>query len=568
MFIVGLSGLLIDGAACVLDGEGRVVAAVEEERPTRVKHASMRLSGGLPYRSLELCFKVAGIRWDDVGHVGYFFEPWREFRSMVGFRLGKAWRAPAVGAYYGAYHLDILRGHLAVPRMLAQQRGYRARFSYLSHHLTHAASAFYVSPYERAAVLVMDAMSERESTSTYVGEGTRLRRLKTVDFPHSWGFLYSMFTRHLGFQPNSDEYKVMGLAAYGRPTFLPDILRMIQLQKTGEPKLDLSYFDPAFRGPTYFSDKFFRVFGPARERDEPVTDLHRDLAASIQRALEISALAMADDLHRATGARQLCVAGGVGLNCLMNSRLRLESPFRDVFVPPGPHDGGAAMGAALAVAHQQLALPRRYVMTSAGLGQEYSDAEIRATLESCKAPVMRSADIEKDVAELLAQGKIVGWFQGRMEWGPRALGYRSILADPTRPDMKDRVNAAVKYREDFRPFAPAVLAESAADWFLDIDDSPFMLFVARVRPERAAKIPAVLHVDGTARLQTVNRAEHPKFWGLIRAFSDVRGVPMVLNTSFNVQGEPIVASPRDAVRCFYGCGLDALAIGDYLLLKA
>jgi carbamoyltransferase len=251
----------------------------------------------------------------------------------------------------------------------------------------------------------------------------------------------------------------------------------------------------------------------------------------------------------------------------MNSRLRLESPFRDVFVPPGPHDGGAAMGAALVVAHQQLGLPRRYVMTSAGLGPEYSEEQIRATLESCKASYTRSADIEKDVAELLAQGKIVGWFQGRMEWGPRALGYRSILADPTRADMKDRVNAAVKYREDFRPFAPAVLAESAADWFLDIADSPFMLFVARARPEQAAKIPAVLHVDGTARLQTVDQTAHPKFWRLSRAFAELRGVPMVLNTSFNVQGEPIVASPRDAVRCFASCGLDALAIGDYLLMK-
>jgi carbamoyltransferase len=567
-YIVGLSGLLIDGAACVLDPEGRVVAAVEEERPTRAKHASMRFSGGLPQRSLELCFKTAGIGWKDVGHVGYFFEPWREFRSMVGFRLGKAWWAPQVAAYYGAYQLDILRGHLAVPRLLAQQRGYRARFSYLSHHLTHAASAFYVSPYERAALLVMDAMSERESITFYVGEGSRIRRLKRFDFPHSWGFLYSMFTRHLGFLPNSDEYKVMGLAAYGQPTFLPEILRMIRLQRTGEPKLDFSYFDAAFRGPTYFSDKFVRAFGPARAPDEPVTEAHRDIAASIQRALEMSALTMAGELHRMTGLRQLCVAGGVGLNCLMNTRLRLESPFRDVFVPPGPHDGGASMGAALAVAHQELGLPRRYVMTSAGLGPEYSDAEIQATLASCKAPYARSADIEKDVAELLAQGKIVGWFQGRMEWGPRALGYRSILADPTRPDMKNRVNAAVKYREDFRPFAPAVLAESAGDWFSDIKESPFMLFVARARPEQAAKIPAVLHVDGTARLQTVDRAEHPKFWGLIRAFADLRGVPMVLNTSFNVQGEPIVASPRDAVRCFYSCGLDALAIGDYLLFKA
>lgn len=567
MHIVGLSGLLIDGAACLLDSQGRVVTAVEEERPTRVKHASMRFSGGLPYRSLDLCLKAAGIGWEAVGHVGYFFEPWRELRRMCAFRFRKAWWTPAVVAYYAAYQLDCLRGHLAVPRLLAQQKGYRAEFSYLSHHLTHAASAFYVSPYDRAAILVMDAMSERESTSFFLGEGTRIKCLKRIDFPQSWGFLYSMFTQYLGFKSNSDEYKVMGLAAYGKPTFVPEILTMIRLQRTGEPRLDWSYFDAAFRGPTYFSDKFFRIFGPPRLKDEPVTERHQNLAASIQHVLETSALSMAEELYRLTGVKQLCVAGGVGLNCLMNSRLLLESPFRDVFVPPGPHDGGCAMGAALLVAHQQLGRPRGYVMTTVGLGPEYSDADIRVTLESCKVGYTRSANIEADTADLLAQGKIVGWFQGRMEWGPRALGYRSILADPTRPEMRDRVNAVVKYREDFRPFAPAVLAESVGDYFLDIKESPFMLFVARARPEQASKIPSVLHVDGTARLQTVDRATHPRFWNMIRAFADRRGVPMVLNTSFNVQGEPIVSTPRDAVRCFFSCGLDVLAIGDYLVFK-
>jgi len=413
----------------------------------------------------------------------------------------------------------------------------------------------------------MDAMSERESISFFHGEGTQIKLIKRHDFPHSWGFLYSLFTQYLGFRPNSDEYKVMGLAAYGKPTFLAEITRMIRLQPTGEPKLDWSYFDPAFRGPAYFSRKFYQTFGPPRERDEPVTERHQNLAASIQRALEVSALTLAEDLHGLTGSTRLCVAGGVGLNCLMNSRLLLESPFSEVFVPPGPHDAGCAMGAALLVAHQQLQRPRGHAMSTAGLGPEYSDAEIRATLEACKVSFSHSAHIEEDVADLIARGQIVGWFQGRMEWGPRALGYRSILADPTRPEMRDRVNAIIKYREDFRPFAPAVLAEAATDYFLDIKESPFMLFVARARPEQAAKIPSVLHVDGTARLQTVDQAVNPKFWRLIRAFADRRGVPMVLNTSFNVQGEPIVAAPRDALRCFFASGLDALAIGDYLLRK-
>ncbi|MBM4134778.1 MAG: carbamoyltransferase [Nitrospira sp.] len=567
MYIVGLAGLLIDGAACVVDPRGRVIAAVEEERPSRVKHASMRFAGGLPYGSLELCFRAAGIGWDQVDHVGYFFQPWREFYRMSAFRLRKAWPAPSVAAYYGVHHLDSLRGHLAVPRFLSLQKGYRAQFHNLSHHLTHAASTFYVSPYESAAILILDAMSERESISFFMGEGTRIKLLKRVNFPHSWGFLYSLFTQYLGFRPNSDEYKVMGLAAYGKPTFLAEILRMIRLQATGEPSLDWSYFDSAFRGPRYVSDKFYRTFGPPRHKDEPVTERHQDLAASIQKALEISVLSLAKDLHRLTRAKRLCVAGGVGLNCLMNSRLLLEGPFSEVYVPPSPHDAGCAIGAALLIAHQIRGLPREYVMTPASLGPEYSDAEVRAVLESCKVRFSQSEDIEADVADLIAQGNIVGWFQGRMEWGPRALGQRSILADPTRPGMKDRVNAVVKFREDFRPFAPAVLAEAAGDYFLDIKESPFMLFVARVRPEHASTIPAVLHVDGTARLQTVDRTLAPRFWRLIRAFADRRGVPMVLNTSFNVQGEPIVATPRDAVRCFFSCGLDALGIGNYLVRK-
>jgi carbamoyltransferase len=567
MYIVGLAGLLIDGATCIVDPQGRVVAAVEEERPTRVKHASMRFSGGLPSRSLEACFKTAGIGWKDVSHVGYFFQPWRELFSMCAFRFRKAWWAPHVAAYYAAYQLDCLRGHLAVPRFLALQEGYRAEFSYLSHHLAHAASAFYVSPYDSAAILVMDAMSERESISFFLGEGTRIKRIKRVDFPHSWGFLYSMFTQHLGFLPNSDEYKVMGLAAYGKPTFLRDVLKMVRLQRTGEPRLDWSYFDPAFRGPAYFSRKFYRTFGPPRRREEPVTERHQDLAASIQRVLEISALALAEDLHRLSQSKKLCVAGGVGLNCLMNSRLLQEGPFSEVFIPPAPHDAGCAMGAALLIAHQKLGWQRQHVMTNAALGPGYSEEEIRKTLEACKLRFSRSAHIEEDMAELIAEGKVVGWFQGRMEWGPRALGFRSILADPTRPEMRNRVNEVVKYREDFRPFAPAVLAEAAADYFLDIKESPFMLFVARVRPEQASKISSVLHVDGTARLQTVDRTVNPKFWRLIRAFADRRGVPMVLNTSFNVQGEPIVSSPRDAIRCFFASGLDALAIGDYVVRK-
>jgi carbamoyltransferase len=567
-YIIGLAGLVIDGATCVVGPDGAIAAAVEEERPARLKHASMRSSGGLPYRSIESCLKTAGIGWRDVSDVGYFFQPWREFRRMTTFRLGASGLAPAVAAYYGAYQLEILRGHLAVPRLLKQQDGYRARFSCWNHHLTHAASAFYPTSFDSAAILVMDAFGERDSISFLVGEGTGIRRLRHFDFPSSWGFLYSQFTRHLGFEPNSDEYKVMGLAAFGEPDLLDDVLRLVRLSNIGVPELDRSYFDSAFRGPAYFGPKFYQVFGPPRKRGEPVTDRHRSIAASIQRALEISGLRLAQELRRLTGETRLCIAGGTALNCTMNTRILCESGFADVFVPPAPHDSGCAAGAALLVRHQQLGLPRADAMTTASLGAEYTDAEIRATLEACKLRFEQSADIASDTADLLCRGLIVGWFQGRGEWGPRALGSRSILADPTRSDMKDRVNASVKYREDFRPFAPSVLAEAAGDYFLDVTKSPFMLFVSRVRPERAAEIPAVLHVDNTARLQTVEKSSSPLYYRMIQAFAARRGVPMVLNTSFNVQGEPIVTTPRDAVRCLFGSGLDALVIGRYIVRKA
>lgn len=413
----------------------------------------------------------------------------------------------------------------------------------------------------------MDAFGERDSISFLVGEGTRIRRLCHFDFPCSWGFLYSQFTRHLGFEPNSDEYKVMGLAAFGEPALLDDVLRLVRLSKIGVPELDRSYFDSSFRGPAYFGPKFYQAFGPPRKRGEPVTDVHRTIAASVQRALEMSALRMAEELFRLTGEKHLCVAGGTALNCTMNSRLLLESRFATVDVPPAPHDAGCAAGAALLVRHQQLGLPRADPMKDAYLGAEFTDADIRATLEACKLSFEQSSDVAADTADLLSRGLIVGWFQGRAEWGPRALGARSILADLTRADMKDRVNASVKYREDFRPFAPSVLAEAVDEYFLDVRESPFMLFVARARPERAAEIPAVLHVDNTARLQTVDKTANPLYYRMIQAFAARRRVPMVLNTSFNVQGEPIVTTPRDAVRCFFGSGLDALVIGRYIVKK-
>ncbi len=567
MNILGLSGLMIDGAACLLQ-DGQVVSAVEEERPLRFKQASMKLSGGLPRQAIELCFAHAGITWDHVDHVAYFFRPWLEYARMTAFRWRKAFWAPQVASYYTVYHLELLKGHLAVPRLIREEcNGHVPRVHWWGHHLTHAASAFYVSPFEEAAILVMDAVGERDCTSFFLGRGTRITRLRTWAFPHSWGFVYSMVTQHLGFRANRDEYKVMALAAFAKPASLKTLQRVIGLQPDGSLRLDWSYFDPAFRGPRYFSRKFYETFGPARKPGEPLTERHAALAASLQELLEQSALCLVRQLHRLTRVEALCIAGGVGLNSCMNGRLAREGPFRKLFVPPAPHDAGSAMGAALLSAHLLLKQPRRTILTSALLGPEFSDEQIRAALDASKVQYEERADLATDVARLLAQGQVVAWFQGRMEWGPRALGARSILADPTTSQMRDRVNRAVKHRESFRPFAPAVLEERAHEYFELTQPSPFMLLVVPVRPERKDEIPAVVHVDGTARVQTVAKESNPLFWTLINRFADLTGVPMVLNTSFNVDGEPIVCSPQDALRCFFSTGIDALAIGRYLLRK-
>ena len=559
---------MIDGAACLIQ-DGRLVAAVEEERPLRFKQASMKLSGGLPSRAIELCFRQAGIGWNDVDHVAYFFRPWLEFARMNAFRWRKAFWAPHVAGYYTIYHLDMLKGHLAVPHLVRSRcNGHAPAVHFWGHHLTHAASAFYVSPFDEAAILVMDAVGERDCTSFFVGQGSQIKRLRSWAFPHSWGFVYAMMTQYLGFRANRDEYKVMGLAAFGRPTQAAQLERILGLQPDGSLRLNWSYFDPAFRGPRYFSQKFYDTFGPARAPDEPLTEHHQDMASTLQEVLERSALRLAETLYRLTRVPALCIAGGVGLNCSMNGRLAREGRFRELFIPPAPHDAGSAMGAALLTQHLLLKQPRHAPLSHALLGPEFSNDAVRTALEASKVRYEQRPDIAADVADLLAQGRVVAWFQGRMEWGPRALGSRSILADPTRPEMQAALNRLIKHREPFRPFAPSVLAERVQDYFELSQASPFMQFVAPVRPEHRREIPAVVHVDGTARVQTVTQESNPLYWRLIKLFEEKRGVPLLLNTSFNVDGEPIVSTPEDAIRCFFSTGLDALAMGDCLVKKA
>jgi len=561
MNILGIGGYSHDSAAALVC-DGRLVAAVAEERLTRVKH-----QGGVPYRAVQYCLDAAGIGPDEVDHVGCYMRPLLRLGRRVPYRLRHAPRHPVWSGGYIAYELvhNALYGH-----GMRGLRGKKAKLHFMEHHPAHAASAFLVSPFDEAALLCTDYVGEFAATWTGVGRGTDIRRIRARNYPHSLGVFYSGMTDYLGFLRASDEYKVMGLASYGEPAYLDEFRKIIQPRPDGTYRLDLSWFQchvaPGSRC-GYFSDKFLRRFGPPRKKGEPVEQRHMDLAASAQRLVEEIVLNVAKRLHADTGLNRLCMAGGVALNCAMNGRLLRESPFDEIFVQPAAGDDGIAIGAAFQLHHRLTGAGRDFTMRDARLGPEFTDGEIRRFLDGAKIPYEAPEDVEETAARLIAAGNIVGWFQGRMEFGPRALGGRSILADPTRPDMKDLLNKHVKHREDFRPFAPSCLAERAGEFFEGCGESPFMLFVHPVNPEKRGAVPAITHVDGTARVQTVSRDVDPKFYRLIEAFERLRGVPMVLNTSFNVMGEPIVCTPAEAVRCFYSTGMDAFVVGGCVVRK-
>lgn len=561
MNILGIGGYSHDSAAALLV-DGKLVAAVAEERLTRVKH-----QGGAPAKAVQYCLESAGLTMDDVDHVGCYMRPFLRVGRRLPYRLTQCLRSPVYSAGFMAYEVAHNALYLMNMRGL---RGAKARLHCMEHHPAHAASAFLVSPFDQAALLTLDYIGEIGATWMGVGEGTRLRRLRQINYPNSLGVFYSAITDYLGFLRASDEYKVMGLASYGEPEYLEDFRRILRAREDGGYDIDLSWAAwhhlPGSRC-GYLSKKFHDRFGPPRRKGEEIETRHMNLAASAQRVLEETVLNLAVHLQRQTGMKRLCMAGGVALNCSMNGRLLREGPFDEVFVQPAAGDDGIAIGAAFQLHHALTGAPRCFEMRDACLGPAYDCAAIRRVLEMAKLPYETPESVEARVAELLADGKIVGWFQGRMEFGPRALGARSILADPTRPDMKDLLNRYVKHREEFRPFAPSVLEERAAEFFPGCTRSPFMLFVYPVAKEQQARVPAITHVDGTARVQTVSRDAQPRYYRLIEEFERRRGVPMVLNTSFNVMGEPIVNTPEDAIRCFYSTGMDALALGDHVIIK-
>ena len=574
MYTLGINAAFHDSAACLVH-DGRVIAAAEEERFTRIKHAKRPLpftAWELPYHAIDYCLREAHIELTVVDHVAYALDPGLLEITAPGAPTVELPLQPSAAAWpegagspwdplFLSYVVNAPR-QLAdgAPHHLAQRfRGVRPdgpfRWHFVEHHAAHEASAWLAAPFERCAVLTLDGRGERATTTFGVHRDHRFRRLKQVDYPHSLGLLYEAVTSHLGFLHSSDEYKVMALASYGTPRFVDEFRAMVQLDGSG--------------GYTVACTGLAERLGPPRQRGEPIAQRHMDVAASLQQVLEQVVLELAAWLREATGERNLAMAGGVALNCVMNARVRDSGVFDNVWVQPAAGDAGTALGAAVLVDCGQRG-GRRWKMEHAYYGPGYSDQEIEAVLRWTGVPYRRSANIAADAAALLAQDRILGWFQGRMEFGPRALGARSILASPLDAGMQARLNG-LKDREDFRPVAPVVLEEALCDWFTPAQanggTSPYMLFVYGVRPEQAARIPAVRHVDGTARVQTVNRAQNPRYYETIRAFGERTGVPVLVNTSFNTRGEPIVCTPRDALESFWTTPLDALAIGQFIVEK-
>lgn len=556
MYILGISCFMSDAAAALIK-DGELIAAAEEERFTRKKH-----DGNFPKNAIDFCLKEAGITYKGLDYVGFYFKAWHNFHRrmlsvlqniphslMVSGDKGNRWFSMLIIKHYLARHFNI------------RVSEFPFKFIFVEHHLAHAASTFFVSPFEESAILTMDECGEYESILFSYGKENKITKLHYIGHPHAVGVLYRYVTNYLGFPKIGQEGKVMGLAPYGRAGISLD--KVISKRDGKDFRLNMDYFR-YYRG---VSRKFIREFGPARTPDAVIEKRHEDIAYALQNLTEEIALGFADYLHKVTKSENLCLGGGVALNCVMNGRLLAESPFKKICVQPAAGDAGGSIGAAFYVYNHILGNKRKFKMVHTALGPQYSEKEIKEMLDTYGAKYEYCSDITKVTAELIAAGKIIGWFQGRMEFGPRALGQRNILADPRIKEMKDILNKKVKHRESFRPFAPSVLKEDRDIYFENATDSPFMLLTFPVKKEARAIIPAVTHVDNSARVQTVDREACPKYWELINNFKKITGVGVLLDTSFNVKGEPIVCSPEDAYNCYLKTGLDCLVLENFLLVK-
>lgn len=592
MDILGISCYYHDAAAVLLR-DGQLVAAAEEERFSRIKH-----DYGFPKNAIKYCLEAGGTTGPDLDYVVFFEKPfrkldrilatvlqtypqsWKVFReSMISWVLDKLWVASTLESQLGIKKDKVL---------------------FSEHHLSHAASAYLCSPFDESAILTVDGVGEWVTATYGIGKGNDIRLFKQMDFPHSIGLLYSAFTAFLGFEVNEGEYKVMGMAPYGEPRYVDKVWKLVHQNADGSFSLDMDYFSFHHSTEKTYSKKFEQLFGAPRPTKlhfftegtgfpkyfgEPPSNIHEisklnqhyaDIAASIQRVTEELILGMARNLQKETGLKNLCIAGGVGLNSVANTRIMRETPFEQVFVQPAAGDGGGALGAALWAYNTLLGKPRNFRMDHAYWGRSYGASEITTFLQSNKIPyhlIEKEDQMLDQVVERLMGGKVIGWYQGRFEWGPRALGHRSIIADPRNPDMKDIVNSKIKFREPYRPFAPSVLAECAEKYFelpraTSHYPARYMLYVVPVKPEAQSTLPAITHVDGTGRLQTVFKDQSPRYYKLIERFGQATGVPVILNTSFNLRGEPIVTTPANAFNTFIKSEMDTLVLDNYLIEKS
>ena len=592
MHILGISCYFHDAAAALLR-DGQLIAAAEEERFTRKKH-----DYEFPQHAIDFCFRAGGIEAPHLDYVVFFEKPFVKFERLV---LSSMQTFPRSHRVFREAMITWLADKLWIRHLIQKRLGMPpSRILFSEHHLSHAASSFFCSPFEEAAILTVDGVGEWTTASIGVGQGSNIKLLKEIRFPHSIGLLYSAFTAFLGFEVNEGEYKVMGMAPFGSPRYVDKVHKLVRIGRDGSFELDLDYFCFHYSTEETFNGKFTGLFGLPRdpkayfftqtsgypsyfgEKPGNYAELakqnqyYADVAASIQVVTEEAVLQMAQNAYKETGLKRLCMAGGVALNSVANGRILRETPFEELYIQPSAGDGGGAIGAALYGYHMVLGKPRQFVMEHACWGEEHGPSEVEEFLKRDGICHRNFNDEDKLIAyvvDRLQDGKVIGWSQGRFEWGPRALGNRSILADPRRTDMKDKVNVKIKFREPFRPFAPSVLAERSEEYFVlpgaaKHYPARFMLYVVDVKDEKREILPAITHVDGTGRLQTVRKEQSPRYYKLIETFGDATGVPVLLNTSFNLKGEPIVNTPGEAFNTFNQSGMDVLVLGEHVVEKS
>ncbi len=562
MNILGISCFYHDAAACLIK-DGIVVAAAEEERFTRKKHDIE-----FPINAINYCLKEGNITSDKIDFVAFYEKPLLKFERLLSQHLEMF--PKSFWSFYKALP-SWMNEKLRVPSIIRKKIKYMGDILFIEHHLAHAASSFLVSPFEEAAILTVDGVGEWATASYGYGKGNDITLLKELRFPNSVGLLYSTVTAHLGFSVNNSEYKVMGLSPYGKPAYYENFKKVVDIKEDGSIEFDMSYFDYYYKL-TMPSKKFEQEFGPVRKPHEEVTQKHKDIAASLQKITEEIIFKMLNHLHNETKIKNLCMAGGVALNSVANGKITKNTPFKNVWIQPAASDAGTSLGAAAYAYSTILGNKRKYVMKSAYLGPSFPTDYIQNFLDKNKIVYKKFKDdnaLIKLTAKLIYENNVIGWFQGRMEWGPRALGARSILSNASNPNMKDILNLKVKHREHFRPFAPVISKEDVHDYFeIDKDEEQFMLFVYPFKEKVRSLVPSVVHVDGSGRLQTTSKEENPLYYGVIKEFEKLSKVPILINTSFNIRGEPIVCAPEDAYRCMMGTGIDYLVMEKFLIKRA